>query len=275
MSTTQTYMEGTGRSLRKKAKCAVAVAPRGLVRTPVYPAERHLRVRLGALPPHTVGPPHLPHPVPQGSRWVFLTCPQVRSLIAGARAPGFSNFQKFQLFPGRPMFFSHLGGFVPAVTQAPTPSWLRTAPHTPTPFPGGCAEGGHKCLPVHSEAKREPETPTQASEHPRAPCLSSQTLRPGFPGNTTFPTKNWARGWGASSKYPESVSKQIRPWGAGERPEVHREEDQGPRPKARAVGKGAERAGASGAPSHRPGSAPSRACLSCEIWGPEAPFPCL
>lgn len=37
MSTTQTYMEGTGRSLRKKAKCAGSVVPRGLVKTPVYP----------------------------------------------------------------------------------------------------------------------------------------------------------------------------------------------------------------------------------------------
>lgn len=83
----------------------------------------------------------------------------------------------------------------------------------------------------------------QASEHPRPPRLSSQTLLPGFPGNTTFPTKSWARAGARASKYPEPVSKQIRPWGAGERLEVHREDRSGSSPQSQS---GGERGGESG-----------------------------
>lgn len=112
-------------------------------------------------------------------------------------------------------------------------------------------------------------------KHPRRPqstpaptsILTDTAAR--LPWQYDLPYQELGSGRGASLQIPRTRVQADQALGRRRAPRSSQRNDQGPLPKARAVRKGAERAGAS---SHRPGSAPSGPACAVRSGDPRPHF---
>lgn len=196
-----------------------------------------------ALSPQHGGATSPSAPIARKNRlWVFLTCLQVSSLTAGDtgpnshKPPGISREAQSFLPPGW-VCSSRVGTYpLPRVKCPLTP---------PSPFSRDRKGSLEARWTVGASASQLTVTTQGARKTPRprwpfhthSRVGSSQMLQPGLPWQLYF-TDAEPGSRREPPDAPEAMSRQIRPWGAGEsQAEAHRQERSGPSCKARAVEK--------------------------------------